>query len=332
MVSDANYRRVFINSTIEFCYQYNFDGIDIDWEYPVLPDRGGNETDKANFVLLLQEFRTIINNVAKPRGRKLSLSVAVGVGEDTVSRAYDIPGIANEVDWIGLMAYDLHGPWDGVTNYHTAICGDTYDKFTIDYSLNLWLTGGAKPRQMVLGIAFYGKSFNLSSNLPAGPGTNAPNGAASGGSISNEAGTLIYPEILDMYALGYHNYTKKKATYAQLANVWVSYDDEESVAEKVQYAKVKKLGGVLMWALDQDNYVTSPKYPLQNAIVKAVDYVVPTPGPSTLEPIEPPLDRDDLCANAKCDTIRRVVGYYASWSRDLRRNKYDVEYLYSRIY
>jgi chitinase len=37
--------------------RYGFDGVDIDWEYPGAPDRGGHEEDGENFTKLLEQMR-----------------------------------------------------------------------------------------------------------------------------------------------------------------------------------------------------------------------------------------------------------------------------------
>lgn len=52
MVSTEANRRKFINSTIDFLVTYDFDGLDIDWEYPAL--RGGVPSDKQNLVHLVK--------------------------------------------------------------------------------------------------------------------------------------------------------------------------------------------------------------------------------------------------------------------------------------
>ena len=51
MVSTKASRKQFINSTLHFLRKRNFDGLDMDWEYPAR--RGGKPEDKANLVLLL---------------------------------------------------------------------------------------------------------------------------------------------------------------------------------------------------------------------------------------------------------------------------------------
>jgi len=57
MVTSPDKRKTFIHNTIQYLHKYGFDGLDIDWEYPVC--WGGNcnkgpKSDNANFAHLLQ--------------------------------------------------------------------------------------------------------------------------------------------------------------------------------------------------------------------------------------------------------------------------------------
>lgn len=52
MVSTSVNRQTFINSVISFLRQYEFDGLDIDWEYPA--NRGGLPEDKENYSVFLE--------------------------------------------------------------------------------------------------------------------------------------------------------------------------------------------------------------------------------------------------------------------------------------
>lgn len=50
MVSNVASRKAFISSALDFLKQYGFQGLDVDWEWPTSPGRGGRPEDTQNHV------------------------------------------------------------------------------------------------------------------------------------------------------------------------------------------------------------------------------------------------------------------------------------------
>src|SRR5262249_14122871 len=72
-------RSKFAKSCVAFATKYGFNGVDIDWEYPVGGGLEGNKTrpeDKANYTLLLAELRQELDSQGKKDNKHYLLTIA----------------------------------------------------------------------------------------------------------------------------------------------------------------------------------------------------------------------------------------------------------------
>ncbi|KAL8697313.1 MAG: hypothetical protein Q9224_002379, partial [Gallowayella concinna] len=250
MASTVPNRDTFIKSLVSFMQKYGLDGVDIDWEYPAAPDRGGLPKDTDNFVLLMSDIRDAFN-VANPAW-EATLTVPTSYW---YLRGFDVTRLAEYVDWFNVMSYDLHGMWD----QHNRFTGPYLQGHTniseIEQGLDLLWRNGITPNQVVFGFAFYGRSFTMSDPRCSKPGcTFATSGRP--GDCTQTGGILSYSELssrnssLDVNTF----YDEKSSVKYNVFNgdQWISYDDEQSFLDKKKYLTSRCLGGLMIWAIDQD--------------------------------------------------------------------------------
>ncbi|KAG9078041.1 hypothetical protein FS749_010005 [Ceratobasidium sp. UAMH 11750] len=97
MASSAANRATFISSCLQFMKTYGFDGVDIDWEYPVDDLRGGVAADKANLNSLVKEFRAAIDSSGAGYGLTITTPSSY-----YYLRHFDIAEIVKWVDWVTI--------------------------------------------------------------------------------------------------------------------------------------------------------------------------------------------------------------------------------------
>jgi chitinase len=116
--STAAKRRALVRSCIELflrSWPGLFDGIDIDWEFPVAggaPGTPARRADRADATALLEQFRSQLDQLGAATHRHYLLTAALPAyrspgGGYTPATSWDLRAVARTVDWINLMTYDL---------------------------------------------------------------------------------------------------------------------------------------------------------------------------------------------------------------------------------
>lgn len=275
MVATPTSRREFAKSTVEFLRKREFDGLDMDWEYP--GDRGSPPEDKERFIQLLAEIRQTFDDEGRSTGRTpLLLTSAVAAGKSKIDGGYDVPQFCRYMDLVSLMSYDLHGSWEDVTGHNSPLYPNSNETreqryLNMNWASNYWVEKGCPRNKLVIGMGLYGRSFTLTN--PNSNGLMAPaKSAGQAGKFTREGGFLSYYEICEMQKQGAetHYIEDQKVPYVVTGDQWVGYDDVDSLAIKVRWVKQNGFAGVMVWALDLDDFTGTScglgQYPLLTAI------------------------------------------------------------------
>lgn len=272
MASSAATRAVFVQSVIEFIKNYQFDGVDIDWEYPVAGGMGGNgqsPDDGANFLALMQLFRQQLTALAASYGdgRYYYLSFAASANPN-VYKYLDLKTLSSIVDWVTIMTYDYHGTWETMTGFNSPLYADslnpapdtvTHDQFNVDWAVQNFVALGMARSKVHLGMAFYGRFWQ---GVTAGStnGLYQPASATAPMGSFGQEGMLNFWHIQDNYIgkLGMVQYWNNQAKLPFLynGNFFITYDNEQSIALKCQYALSNAIGGVTIWEMSADLHGT----------------------------------------------------------------------------
>ena len=87
-------------------------------------ERGGADSDKERFPILLRIIRRAFDDEASKSGNsRLMLAAAVGAGATVIENGYNVKQLAQLLDYVALMAYDLHGSWEDVVGFNSPLTG-----------------------------------------------------------------------------------------------------------------------------------------------------------------------------------------------------------------
>lgn len=258
-------RTQFIASVIDYLTRHDLDGLDIDWEYPGMIGSGHRfrSQDGHNFTLLLKELRKRFNSETRKTNHKLILTIAAGASDEYITHT-ELPKVQKYVDTINLMAYDYYEPGsDSITGHHAPLFTDEADpkKISGDASVRAFEKAGVPSRKILLGVPFYGHVWQQVADVNHGlfqSGSPVPHAYMPYSQIPAELAEGGFQRYWDSTAMAPYLYSRDK-------QMFISYEDTESLTAKCKYVLANKLGGVMFW-----DYAGDPSGTLLHTIDKCL--------------------------------------------------------------
>ncbi|KAL6261127.1 hypothetical protein P5V15_008656 [Pogonomyrmex californicus] len=295
-------RMKFINSVNRLLNDYDFDGIDLAWQFPPVKPKKNRGTfssiwhgikkklgygkfkdekeqeHRDGFTILVRDLKTQL----RPRFKALTLTVLPHVN---ASVYYDARLLAPNIEAVHLFAFDQKTPERNAkeADFPAPIYG-SYGRVAednIDVQARYWLEHGTPGSKIVIGIPTYARTWKLTADSQiSGVPPIVTDGPGAPGPHTNEPGLLSYAEMcarLTEHAVGrlrrVSDPSKKYGSYAYQAydgdtgteGIWAGYEDPDTAGNKAAYVKSKGLGGVAIVDLSLDDFrgvCTGEKYPI----------------------------------------------------------------------
>ena len=248
MALTSETRQAFIQNIMEWVTTYGFNGIDVDWEYPVSGGWGeikARPEDKQNFTAFMTELRAALDALGLKNGQRYELSFAASVSSDYLTWI-EPKKLVEVVDYVNVMCYPFYGSWSETTGHLARLYAhpDRLNDLSCDSGIQRFLNAGFLAHMLVLGVPFYGHAWKGVAN--------ENNGLYQEGIYD---GDKTYSDILELKEKG--EFTRywddtAKAPYLYDGDTWITYEDEQSLTEKLNYISNKGLRGIMAWEYAHD--------------------------------------------------------------------------------
>ena len=246
-------RTKFIKSIMKVIKQYQFDGIDIDWEYPGSGVAGieYHSTDRYNLTLFCEELKKEMMLYRDD----LILSIAIAPS----NTYYDLTALNEYIDIFNVMTYDFAM---GSTALHDSNLY-AYSKSSNAMANSVeFVKKYVDADKIIPGAAFYVRRGYFAS------ATNTQLGASL--SIGMSTNPLGYDELVEMIKndssiVESYDY-EAEAAYIIHKRWFYSYDNPQSIKAKCDYIKENGLAGIMCWDLTTDYINEEGKGELVNSM------------------------------------------------------------------
>jgi chitinase len=245
----------FVASVMKIIDDYDYDGIDLDWEYP------DTKAKAAGFDSLCRRLRSELDSLERKKGRRLIQTMAASAHAPTLEPVSNETLLAN-FDWINVMTYDYTGEWSSQAGHHSPLFASSKQKgspHSTELTMKALLARGLPAERLAVGLPLYGRAFAVGEPYAALKRP-VPKPTIRGGGYRNVA-ALVNDKG---WTRRWDDETKNPWAIAPDGSAVIGYDDAESIAAKTGWAMSHDFRGVFFWQI-RDDEMPDGSFPLQEA-------------------------------------------------------------------
>ncbi|KFY30382.1 hypothetical protein V493_01949, partial [Pseudogymnoascus sp. VKM F-4281 (FW-2241)] len=230
----------FAHSSITLVKNLGFDGLDIDWEFPV------NEGQAKDYALLLKDVRDALDTYGRsfypPHHFELS---AAGPAGDSTIKTLNVTRLDPYLDFWNIMTYDFAGNWSPLSGHTANLLRSQSSPKSTPFStasvLGWYLYRGIPKNRMIIGMPLFGRSFANT----VGPGHSYDkNGSSSVYDVKN----LPLPGAIEYWDPDHGS----SFSYNHKTREMISYDTYGLANQKAHHIKKYEFGGAMWWESSGD--------------------------------------------------------------------------------
>lgn len=249
----------FVSDMARIVAEFDYDGIDVDWEHPDSPEAG------KGWMTFMAALREMLDGLAENRQRRFWLTTALPAGWGGAH--LDGKRIADTVDFINVMCYDGFGPWGGRAGNHAPLFPDPADPRQVSMASGMayWRdTVGVPADSLVMGLPFY--AYVCTGYEPYEPiDKDAEGKSVDGGSAWMGIAQRIER---DGWERRFNEESQAAWYFAPDGSAFVAADDPETISIKTRWARENGFRGVFMWSMRCD-VMPDGSRPLLDAMQRA---------------------------------------------------------------
>ena len=216
MTGNDSLRAAFAADCKRLMDEYGLDGFDFDWEFPA------DEEQEANYISLFRDVRQAL-------GDDKVVTAAAGF----FANGFDMREAMKYLNYVNLMTYDMG--WQAPYHHTSLRRSELSGVSTIEESVDSFYKKGLDYKDMVLGLAFYGRGDDNYFKGWTDYCAIVDRDLAAEGLEERWDSIACVPYIVD-----------------SLGTLVIGFDNAESLKLKCDYIKEKGLRGGMYWRTEHD--------------------------------------------------------------------------------